>query len=156
MPALERTALVIETSRRHVSAIPNDSADKALISAYLAGIACVIFYSEMEERVRDVLKKRLAVGGDTKLATFLFKTNEGILKRIKKTDIAETVSLFGEEMKGLLNERIAPDKVEKYSNVILKRHNTSHGPGLDVTLMEVEEAMQIAEEMLVLLAEIIA
>ena len=59
-------------------------------------------------------------------------------------------------MKALLNERISTEKAEKYGNVIRKRHATSHADGLDATLEEVKEAMEIAEEMLVSLEELIA
>lgn len=84
---LLRTSLVLETSQRHLASIPDYNLDKLEISSYLARVSAVMFYAEMEERVKEIVGERFADGGDRKLAHFLRKTNEGLLKRMKRKEL---------------------------------------------------------------------
>lgn len=115
-----------------------------------------MFYAEMEERVKEIVGERFADGGDRKLAHFLRKTNDGLLKRMKRKELAETISLFGDDCKEAFLARFPPEELDSYSNVIRDRHDTSHGEGADVTLSEVAKAAAVAERMLAAIREIIA
>jgi hypothetical protein len=153
---LVRTLLIVETAERHVAAIEQTNLDRAAISIYLARVASITFFGEMEERIRTIVASRLGRGGDARLATFLAKTNEGVLKRMKRSDIADTVALFGDDCKEEFRSRLSEEDFTKYQNVIRDRHETAHGAGGDVTLSEVRDAVEIAERLLVALRECIA
>lgn len=156
MPRLLRTNQVVETSERHLSTVPDTNLDKLEIASYFAQIATVVFFSEMEENLREIVRERFRHGGDEKLATFLAKTNEKLVARMKRRDISDTVGLFGDECKVAFQDRFPPAELEVYSNVIKDRHETSHGEGGAVTIAEVKQAVEIAERILVSIEEVIA
>jgi len=151
---LLRTELVLDTSRRHVGAL-SQSPDAAEIANYLAQIAAITFYAEVEEKVRKIISDRLAAPGDGRLAYFLFKNKEGMIKRVSKADLVETLVQFGADCRDELNRRFDEAEITKYSNVISGRHRTSHGPGAEITLEEVHEAKAVAERLLDSISEII-
>ena len=147
--------MVINTSERHLREIPESNIDRSVISIYLARMAAVTFYAEMEEQVKDIVAARFTHGGDAKLAHFLSKTNDGLLARMKRKEIGDTVGLFGEQCKVDFQTRIPESDIVQYSNVIKDRHHTSHGEGSDVTLSEVKVAMEVGERILVAIKEVI-
>jgi hypothetical protein len=153
---LLRTLQVVETAERHLSTVPSTNLDRLEISSYFAQIAAVTFFSEMEEKLKEVVKQRFVHGGDEKLAHFLAKTNEKLLSRMKRRDISETVALFGEQCKIDFQSRFPANELEIYSNVIRDRHETSHSAGSDVTLSEVRQALAVGEAVLVAIKEVIA
>lgn len=153
---LIRTSFIIETAERHIAGIEQTNLDRTAISIYLARTAAISFFGEMEERVKSVVAARLRDGGDGKLANFLSKTNEGVLKRMKRSEIADTVALFGDDCKITFKEILGEEDLTKYHNVISDRHETAHGIGGDVTLAEVREAVAIGERILIALRDCIA
>ena len=155
MARLLRTNQVVETSERHLSSISDTNLDKLEISNYFAQIATVVFFSEMEKNLKEIVKSRFRHGGDEKLATFLSKTNEKLLSRMKRKEISDTVALFGDACKDDFQSRFPPSDLEIYSNVIKDRHETSHGDASSVTLLEVKQAVEIAERILVSVEEVI-
>lgn len=153
---LLRTRQILETSERHLETVPSTNLDRLEISSYFAQMAAVTFFSEMEEKLKEVVKERFVHGGDAKLAHFLSKTNEKLLSRMKRRDISETVGLFGEQCRIDFQAKFPANELEIYSNVIADRHETSHSTGSDVTLSEVKSALEIGELMLVSIKEVIA
>jgi hypothetical protein len=155
MAHLLRTNQVVETSERHLVSIADTNLDKLEIANYFSQIATVVFFSEMEEKLKEIVKDRFRHGGDEKLATFLAKTNEKLLSRMKRKEISDTVGLFGDACKEDFQSRFPASDLEIYSNVIKDRHDTSHGDGGTVTLSEVKRAVEIAERILVSVKEVI-
>lgn len=145
---LNRTSLVVETSLRHLEGVPADSPDRPLVATYLAQVATVTFCAEIEEAIVSLVQARLAGAADSKVAHFITKTNEGMIKRVPKSDIVKTVGLFGDGAVDELNARFDEREISKYGNVVRARHITAHGAGGMVTLEEVAEARVIAERML--------
>lgn len=145
---LLRTAQILDTSERHIDSIEQTNLDRLEIASYFAQIAVVTFFSEMEEKLRDVVKARFRHGGDEKLANFLANINDKQVARMKRREISETVALFGEQCKVDFQAAFPANELEVYSNVIRDRHETSHSGGSDVTLNEVRSAMIIGERIL--------
>lgn len=153
---LLRTRQVVETAERHLRGISDTDLDKLEIASYLAQIAAVALFSEMEEKLRAVVKARFSAGGDAKLANFLASINDKQVGRMKRREISETVGLFGSDCRDAFQLAFPPEELEPYSNVIKDRHEASHAAGSDVTLAEVRNAMEIAERILDKIEEVIA
>ena len=145
---LLRTVSMIETAERHVSSLPDTNLDKTEIANYLGSVAAVIFYSEMEEQVQAVVKSRLTGFSDERLQKFVFETHAGMLKRMKRKDIVDTVGLFGDDCKEVFRQIVPEEDLARYNNVIGERHLTSHGVGSYVTLTEVRQAADAGEKIL--------
>lgn len=150
---LIRTSSLIETAERHVSSIPDTNLDKTEIASYLGRVAAVTFYAEMEQQVQVVVKGRLSGFKDEKLMKFVISTNDGMLKRMKRKEISETVALFGESCKEIFVGKIPDDEFIRFNNVITDRHHISHGAGAPVTLDEVRIAVEIGEKILTAVEE---
>lgn len=135
--------------------MPLSSLDKFEVSSYLAQVAAVAFYSEMEEKVQEVVTSRFFAGGDAKLANFLSKIDEKAIRRIKRPEIADTVGLFGDECRDVFLNNVPPADLETYYNVINNRHKTSHGAGSSVTINEVRDAIVIGEKILSVIETVI-
>lgn len=146
--ALNRTTLVLETAEAHLGGLPDSTPNKALVAVYLAQVATVTFCSEIEESLIKLIRDRLSRAENAKVAHFITKTNEGMIKRVPKSDIVKTVGLFGEQATAELNAIFTDQEITKYGNVVNARHTTAHGAGGTVTLKEVAEATEIAERML--------
>ena len=145
---LNRTSLVVHTARSHLDSLPDDMPNKSLVAIYLAQVATVTLCSEIEESIVKLVQERLARAENAKVAHFIVKTNDGMIRRIPKSDIVKTVGLFGDEAMAALNAIFTPQEITKYGNVVNARHVTAHGAGGTVTLDEVAEAVAIAERML--------
>ena len=153
---LQRTCYAIERSRIHLNGVDDSNLDKHQISNYLACVSAVIFYSEMEECLKSIVRKRLNVDVDGKLGTFLNKTNEKMLSRMKRKELSETIGLFGDDCEEEFKRRFPPEEIAPYHNVISERHLTAHGSGSNITLNDVETAVNVGERILVAVEEIIA
>lgn len=152
---LLRTDLVLDTSRRHLASLQPGNPDIAEISSYLAQVASITFYSEVEEHIKRIVDARLRASGDHRIAHFIFKNKEGMIKRISKSDIVETIVQFGDDCRQELNNRFRDDEISAYSNVIKSRHETAHRQGGTITLDEVKAAKDVAERLLNSVEEII-
>lgn len=142
---LLRTRQIIETADRHLAEIPTTNLDRLEVESYLAQMASIRLVAEMEVALRDVVKARLAHGGDVKLATFLSKIKDNEVSRMKRREVSETVALFGDDCKAEFQARHSPEDLSVYSKVVAERHMTAHRDGSDVTLADVRAAVDTAE-----------
>lgn len=153
---LVKTQLAVDTIRVHLAQISLGSPETNLIKSYLAANCAVLFYGEMEDLVSKILQTRLTPTVSSRMATFIHASSEGILRRVKKADIADLVSKFGPIAKQEFEAAFTDQDVTRYSNVISKRHQNAHQPGgISVTLEEVETAIPIANRMLVELDQLV-
>jgi len=130
--------------------------DKHEISNYLACVSAVIFYAEMEECLKVIVRNRLKIDVDGKLGNFLNKTNEKMLSRMKRKELSETIGLFGADCEEEFKKKFPPEFIAPYQNIISERHLTAHGSGSNITLNDVESAVLVGEKILVAVEEIIA
>lgn len=148
--------MILEVAERHLQNEAANSPDVALISSYLAQVAAVTFYAEMEQRLHEIVKSRLMIAGDEKLAHFIGKTKESIVKRVKKSEIADTAAMFGDQCKVSFSNKFTDAEITIYTNIIIDRHQSAHGSGGGVTISDVKVAFPIAERILDALSEAIA
>lgn len=118
------------------------------IDSFLAQYVAVVFYSEMEEKVSEIIQKKLSAHSNTTIAAFLHSSMEGMIKRTPKSDIANLVARFDQSFKDAFNARIPDTTVTRYMNVITARHQTGHGKGASVSLEEIKRGLAAANEIL--------
>jgi hypothetical protein len=156
MPYLSRTSFVLQTGKQHVNSLPSTNPDKALLGVFHAFLVCISFYSEMENKILEIVKNRLQHSGDQKLVNFLMNTQKRIIARLNKSDLAECAALFGEDVRDAFNGAVGPRDVTFYGNLITQRHSIAHsveGQLLDwstatLSLLDVEQGLEAAERML--------
>lgn len=108
----------------------------------------VVFYSEMEERVAEIIETKLTKFTSGAIGRFLLSNMEGIIRRTRKSDITSLVSMLSDEAKMKFDSGILPNDVSTYSNVITARHNVGHKQGSQVTLVELEQGILAANKIL--------
>jgi hypothetical protein len=141
---LVRTFFAFEETQRHIS----DVGSIPLIESYLVQYLLISFYSEFEEAVKYIILERLNNIQDRKVASFVFKTNEAMLKRVKKGEINDTLRKFdcGE---GDVISKLMPDvNLQPYHDAITNRHLVSHKDGSNMTLDEFGKVLPCAEAIL--------
>lgn len=104
---------------------------ESIVAQYLSVIAC----AEVEETVADAVRVRLNSATDAGIANFISTTQDKMIRRIPKSDLAETVRTFGDECKEIFNAQCDPAAVSYYSRMIDARHATAH-PGSPKISME--------------------
>jgi hypothetical protein len=157
MSLLSRTDFVLQVGKQHVEALPATDPNKALLGVLMAFLVCISFYSEMEAKMVEIVKKRLSAPGDIKIANLILNTQDRIFTRLKKSDLAECAALFGADVRNSFNAAVQDQDVTFYSNLITQRHSVAHsedGQLLDwvtatVSLSDVERYLAGAERLLI-------
>lgn len=108
----------------------------------------VVFYSEMEERLAEIIELKLTKFTSGALGRFLLSNMEGIIRRTRKSDITSLVLMLNEEAKAKFDMAIHSNDVSVYSNVITARHNIGHKQGAQITLRELDQGIAAAEKIL--------
>jgi hypothetical protein len=153
---LGRTNFVLQISKEHIDTLSSTDPKKGLLGVLLAFLVCISFYSEMEIKVAEIVRKRLSGSGDVKVANLIANTQNGMLARLKKTDLAKCASLFGEDVGKAFNEAVHDQDVTLYGNLVTQRHSVAHsddGELLDwssatLSLSDVELGLAAAERLL--------
>lgn len=141
---LERTSFAYEETLAHL----NKTGRNPLIEAYLSQYLLVAFYAEVEERVREIILNRLSQIEDRKVASFVFKTNEGMLKRINKSDINDVLNKFDCGEGDVISKRLDGTNLQPYFDALANRHKVSHAQGSSMTLEDVGKALSCGEVIL--------
>jgi hypothetical protein len=125
-----------------------DAGSNPLIESYFVQYLLVAFYAEVEEHVKAIISDRIKDIGDRKVAAFVFKSNEAMLKRVKKAEINDVLQKFdcgeGDVISGLL-EGV---NLQPYFDAITNRHLVSHRDGARMTIEEFGKALPCAEAIL--------
>ena len=77
--------------------------DRALLEAVLSGYVAAKAYSEIEAEVSNILRERFLAIQDVRVSEFINNTYGKGQGRLKKSDIADLVSKFGEDCKDFFN-----------------------------------------------------
>jgi len=115
---------------------------------YLAQFLVVALCAEMEERLEECAVSRAQEGDDSRLASYVASMARVSRRGLYKSDISKFVGLFGADAKDNFNDAIEDRKVSLYNNLVGARHTIAHGHGSNVTLEEVREVLEIADEIL--------
>lgn len=119
--------------------------NNALVESYFVQYLLVAFYSEAESVLKDIIRRRLSVVNDDKVANFIFETSEGMFRRVKKAEINDILKKFACGEGDVISERGGEFNFQPYFDAIANRHHVSHGEGVQMTLSEFEKAIPCAE-----------
>lgn len=144
MIELAKTEFALEQIKFHLSKNPKDG---AIIEGYFVQYLLVCFYSEIEDQISKIIRNRLHFSGDQKLQTFVYNTNENMIKRAKSADIRDVLLKFGCDQDDILND-VTDRELGYYGSAIANRHNVAHGDGVSITIIQVEEAIEAAKKIL--------
>jgi hypothetical protein len=118
------------------------------IESCLAQYLAVTFYSEMEERVSEIIASHLKKFTDSRIGQYLATNMDGMIRRTPKSDIAKFVGTLDEEFRTKFNDQINDQQISFYSNIIQARHSIGHKQGSPIDLSEIPVAIQAADAIL--------
>lgn len=153
MAALPRTELALEEIKRHLTSAP---VSNPMIESFFAQYLSVSFYSEVEDHVKAIYKRRLSASNDARISFFVAKTMEKMIGRVKKSEIKDMAANFGDDCDAVFDGMIDERDSALYATVINNRHLAAHGSGSNVTIPDIEQAIGAAERILVSLERAIA
>jgi hypothetical protein len=141
---LARTSFALE----EITKFLDSTFRNPLVESYLVQYLLVAFYSEVEEHVKDIISNRINTIGDRKVASFVYKTNEGMLKRVKKSDINDVLQKFGCGEGDVISNILGDINLQPYFDAITNRHLVSHQGGTSMTIDRFSAAIPCAETIL--------
>lgn len=150
--SLDRTDAIL----RIVEEAIKDGALPGPTQSFLAQYIAVVLYSEMEEKVSDIVKTHLEKFTDQAVAEFVTNSLAELIKRIPKSDISKLTARFGDDFKVRFNNAVEERRVSFYSNVITARHEIGHSRGSNITISEVREGHAAANHILDVLKDCLA
>jgi hypothetical protein len=118
------------------------------IESCLAQYLAVTFYSEMEERVSEIIASHLKRFTDSRIGQYLPANMDGMIRRTPKSDIAKLVGTLDGEFRTKFNDQINDQQISFYSNIIQARHSIGHKQGSPIDLSEIPVAIQAADAIL--------
>lgn len=148
---LERTKDALDKIKIHLEKISPDPH----IESYFVQYLLVSFYSEVEDSIKNIIKNRLNKINDRKIVKFVYKTNEAMIKRVKKSDINEVLKLFDCGDGDIISNHCGDINLLPYFNAITNRHAVSHSTGVSITLREFEAAIPCAEHIFTIVEQLI-
>jgi hypothetical protein len=141
---LARTSFAADEIKSFIGAAGHNP----LVENYLVQYLLISLYSEAEQVVKSIIMKRLRGVGDTKIASFISRTNDAMIKRVKKAEINDVLAKFACGEGDILGQRLEGQKLQPYFDAITNRHLVCHGDGADMTFDELLEAIECAEMIL--------
>jgi len=142
---LARTSFAAEEIRNFLAQSPSQN---PLIQNYFAQFLLITLYSEAEQSVKNIKLRRLRGVNDEKIASFISRTNDGMIKRVKKAEINDVLSKFNCGEGDVIGRRLQGQQLQPYFDAITNRHLVCHGNGSEMTLDDVIEAISCAEMIL--------
>lgn len=149
---LARTAFALDEVQVFLHGVEGNP----LVESYLVQYLLVAFYSELEEHVKSIIAARIAQVQDRKVAHFVAKTHEQMLKRVKKAEINDVLQKFGCGEGDIISTLVGDLNLQPYYDVITNRHLVSHQGGTNMTMSQVAAALPVAEVVLTALAGALA
>lgn len=143
---LERTRLVLENSQAVISSA---KLEQDVFANYVTEYILIIFYSEIEEKIKGIIGAALKGASNESISDFLTNTLDTIIKRIDKKELCKTLSYFGEDKKEAFVAAVDSSVFSKYQSFLNNRHNVAHlGKTVEVSWSEVQEIADIGESVL--------
>lgn len=122
--------------------------ENSLIESYFVQYLLVAFYSEVEDSVKKIISDRIGKIDDRKVASFVFKSNEGMLKRVKKSDINDVLQKFDCGEGDVISSVLDGMNLQPYFDAVTNRHLVSHSDGAKMTIDDFSKALPCAETIL--------
>lgn len=141
---LARTTFAYEETVSHLQAVGRNP----LIEIYLVQFLLVSLYAEVEEKLKSIVSHRLAMISDKKVAAFIEKTSEGMIRRVKKAEINDLLKAFDCGDGDMISSHVGEMNLQPYFDAITNRHKVSHDDGASMTLDYFGQALPCAEAVL--------
>lgn len=141
---LSRTKFAYEEVVSHLK----QAGSNPLIESCLVQFLLVSFYAEMEEKIKIIIQNRLDEINDRKVAAFIFRSSEGMIKRVKKAEINELLQKFDCGDGYIIGNFLGEINLQPYFDAIVNRHKVSHDQGSSMTLDHFGRALPCAEAIL--------
>jgi hypothetical protein len=128
-----------------------DARRDQFIESCLAQYLAVTFYSEMEERVSEIIVSHLKRFTDSRIGQYLAVNMDSMIRRTPKSNIAKFVGSLDESFRTKFDSQITERQLSIFNNIIQARHNIGHKQGSPIDLSEVPTAIDAADAILVAL-----
>ncbi len=147
---LARTRLVLENARAAIQALAfQDTLQDNLIANHLTEYLLVVFYAEVEDFIEKTVFEKIRSNGNSEIAAFISEMGRSQIKRIKKSELADTLKAFSPLKRDRFNASVDESVVMKYQNFILNRHNISHiNNSVTISWTDVQEIVDVGENIL--------
>lgn len=150
--SLVRTYYLLEECEKHLKSTKSSG---SVIESYLTQHALVVFCSEMQNRIYQLLDERAGSVLDGGVRNYISSSGRRLSRSVQKAEIANIVGLFGSDAKDKFNSALDDRDVTLYNNAVRDRHDVAHSYGANVTFSEVKGAVSIAEKILLAFQEAI-
>jgi len=125
-----------------------DARRDQFIESCLAQYLAVTFYSEMEERVAEIISSHLKRFTGSRIGHYLAANMDSLIRRTPKSDMAKLVGSLDEEFRTKFEGQITDRQISLYSNIIQARHSIGHKQGSPIDLSEIPTAIDAADAIL--------
>lgn len=149
---LTRTTFAYEAVLQHLTSVGRNP----LIEIYLVQFLLVAFYAEVEEKLKLIISARLNEIADRKVASFIYKTSEGMIRRVKKAEINDLLQKFDCGEGDVITRLVGDINLQPYFDAITNRHLVSHDDGAQMTLEYFGKALPCAELILTTVEQALA
>lgn len=140
-----RTELALEDCKEH---LVKTSAMGTAVEFYLVQHMLVIFFAELEMVVHECVKNRVARTSDDDVIRFAESSAKRLFRSVRKSDLAELLKSFNADACAAFNGALAEEDVTRYGNAVTSRHNVAHGTGSQMTLRELEDALDASRRVI--------
>ncbi|MGW8188860.1 HEPN domain-containing protein [Sphingomonas hankookensis] len=148
---LEKTKFAFEEISSHIQ----NTTQNPLLQSYFVQYLLVAFYSEMEHSIKLLIQERLSNIEDYKVSSFVYKSSEGMIRRVKKAEINDLLRIFGCGEGDLIGEKCGDTNLQPYFDAITNRHLVSHSDGVTMTLDDFSKVLPCADLILEKVREIL-
>lgn len=138
---LTRTTFAYDIIQQHLVAAGRNP----LVEIYFVQFLLVALYAEIEEKLKLIVERRLSLVSDRKVASFIYRTSEGMIRRVKKAEINDLLQKFDCGEGDVIAALVGDVNLQPYFDAITNRHLVSHDDGAQMTLEYFGQALPCAE-----------
>ena len=144
---LERTKTAIKECEDYLQ---NCSGQGTIVESYLTQHILVLLTADMEQGIYECLDKKSEQAGEKSIQEYVSSTRKNIVREVSKKGIANFVKHFGTEAKQRFDNCLKDKEQEitRYGNAIANRHSVAHRQGVQVTFLEIKQAVEAAATIL--------
>ena len=118
------------------------------LRSYFTQYILVVFYSEFEDKLKDVLQEALKFHSTEGLSQFISKAMDTVFNRIDKKNLVKTIAYFGNDRKNKFKSLISEADLQKYQTFIENRHKAAHGDSIALSWEEAKSMTQVGERLI--------
>ena len=101
----------------------------------------VVLCAEVQQDIYRLVEDNAKNETTASFQNFVATASKRLLRSVQKGDLAGFLAYFSPDKKSYFNESLDEVKVTLYNNAVQNRHNVAHSGGSNMTLAEVEAAV---------------